>query len=89
VTVDDGTGDPSGTLLANVQTAIAAVRPVGSAFQVRAPSVVAADISLTVTAAAGYTQAQAVAATGTALTAAVNTGGMGAAFMFGRSTRWP
>jgi len=83
VTVDDGTGDPSSALLANVQTAIAAVRPVGSAFQVMGPSVVAANISLTVTAAAGYTQAQAVAAVGTALTAAVNAGGMGAGFMFG------
>jgi uncharacterized phage protein gp47/JayE len=83
VTVDDGTGDPSSALLANVQTAIAAVRPVGSAFQVLAPSVVAADISLTVTAAAGYTQAQAAAAAETALAAAVNAGGMGTAFMFG------
>ncbi len=83
VTVDDGTGDPSSTLLTNVQTAIAAIRPVGSAFQVLGPNVVAANISLTVTAAAGYTQAQAVAAVGTALTAAVNAGGMGATFMFG------
>lgn len=83
VTVDDGTGNPSNTLLANVQTAIAAVRPVGSAFQVMAPSVVAANISLTVTAAVGYTQAQAVTAVETALTAAVNAGGMGVGFMFG------
>jgi uncharacterized phage protein gp47/JayE len=83
VTVDDGTGDPSSTLLANVQTAVDAVRPVGSTFQVQAPSVVSANISLTVTAAAGYTQAQAAAAARTALTQAVNAGGMGAGFMFG------
>jgi uncharacterized phage protein gp47/JayE len=83
VTVDDGTGDPGSVLLANVQTAIDAVRPVGSTFQVQGPGVVAANISLTVTAAAGYTQAQAVAAAGTALTEAVNAGGMGTWFMFG------
>jgi uncharacterized phage protein gp47/JayE len=83
VTVDDGTGNPGSALLANVQTAIDAVRPVGSAFQVLAPNVVAANISLTVTAAPGYTHAQAVAAAGKALTAAVNAGGMGAGFMFG------
>jgi uncharacterized phage protein gp47/JayE len=83
VTVDDGTGDPSRALLANVQTAIAAVRPVGSAFQVLGPSVVAANISLTVIAAAGYTQTQAVAAVQSALTTAVNAGGMGTGFMFG------
>ncbi len=83
VTVDDGTGEPNSALLANVQIAVDAVRPVGSTFQVQAPGVVAADISLSVTAAAGYTQAQAVAAVGTALTAAVNGGGMGVGFMFG------
>jgi uncharacterized phage protein gp47/JayE len=83
VTVDDGTGDPSGVLLADVQTAIDAVRPVGSTFQVLAPSVVAANISLIVTPAPGYTLSQAVAAAGTALTAAVDAGGMGAGFMFG------
>ncbi len=83
VTVDDGTGEPGSVLLAAVQSAVDAVRPVGSAFQVLGPTVVAANISLTVTAAPGYTQAQAVAAAGTALTAAVNAGGMGAGFMFG------
>ncbi len=83
VTVDDGTGDPGSLLLAAVQTAIDAVRPVGSTFQVLAPSVVAANISLLVTPAPGCTLAQAVEAVETALTDAVNTGGMGAGFMFG------
>jgi hypothetical protein len=83
VTVDDGSGDPSGGLLATVQTAINAIRPVGSRFQVQRPGVVAANISLIVTEAPGYTHAQAVAAAGTALTAAVNAGGMGVWFRFG------
>jgi len=84
VTVDDGTGNPLGTLLAKVQTAVNAVRPVGSSFQVLAPGVVVANISLTAAAAAGFTQAQAVAAVGTALTAAVNAGGMGTGFAYGK-----
>lgn len=83
VTVDDGTGNPGSVLLANVQAAIDAVRPVGSTFQVQAPIVIPANISLTVSAAPGCTHAQAAAAVVTALTAAVNAGGMGAGFMFG------
>jgi uncharacterized phage protein gp47/JayE len=83
VTVDDGTGAPGTGLLAIVQSAVDAVRPLGSTFQVQRPGVVAADISLHVTEAEGYTHAQAVAAAGTALTAAVNGGSMGAEFRFG------
>ena len=45
---------------------------------------VSANISLTVVEAAGYTHAQAVAAAATALTAAVNAGGMGAPFYYGQ-----
>ena len=39
VTVDDGSGSPSTALLSTVQTAIDAVRPVGSIFSVRPPTV--------------------------------------------------
>lgn len=84
VTVNDGAGISTSTLLANVQTAVNAVRPVGSTFQVQAPVVVAAHISLTVIAAPGYTHAQAAAAAGTALTAAANGGGMGVPFRYGQ-----
>ena len=48
VTVDDGSGTPSATLLATVATAIEAVRPVGSTYAVRPPTTVQAAISLTV-----------------------------------------
>ncbi len=82
VTVDDGTGSPGTTVLANVQAAVNAVRPVGSIFQVQGPSVVRANIALTVVEAHGTTHAQAAAAAGTALTAAADAGGMGVPFYY-------
>jgi uncharacterized phage protein gp47/JayE len=47
VTVDDGSGSPPSSLLSTVSTAIEAVRPVGSIFTVQPPSVVQANIGLT------------------------------------------
>jgi uncharacterized phage protein gp47/JayE len=49
VTVDDGSGTPSSTLLSTVQSAIDAVRPVGSRFSVQPPTVVSVDVSLSIT----------------------------------------
>ena len=48
LTVDDGSGAPSGALLATVTAAVEAVRPVGSIFSVRGPAVAQAQISLAV-----------------------------------------
>ena len=48
VTVDDGTGAPSATLLADAARAIDAVRPVGATFGVRGPLVVRADVRMRV-----------------------------------------
>lgn len=59
LTVDDGSGAPSDTLLAMVTQAVEAVRPVGSMFTVRRPTVVPAQIALTV-AVADSTAAQSV-----------------------------
>ena len=39
VTVDDGTGGPSASLLATVQQAVDAIRPVGTSFAVQGPVV--------------------------------------------------
>ena len=49
VTVDDGSGSPSTALLSTVQSAIDAVRPVGSIFSVQPPTVVTVDVSLIIT----------------------------------------
>jgi uncharacterized phage protein gp47/JayE len=83
VTVDDGTGEPDRALLTMVKSAVDAVRPLGSTFQVQGPGVVTANVSLRVAEASGYTHAQAVAAAGTALARAVNGSEMGAGFRFG------
>jgi len=69
VVVDDGSGYPSSTLLANVNTAIDAVRGLAIRFGVFAPVVVTATPTMTITAAAGYPHATVVGAVGTALTA--------------------
>ncbi len=46
VTVDDGTGAPSSALIAQVSSAIDAVRPLGGTFSVRAPLIVPVDVEL-------------------------------------------
>jgi phage-related baseplate assembly protein len=53
VTVDNGTGAPPSWLLNEIQLAVDAVRPVGSSFAVQGPVVTAANVSMTLTTAAG------------------------------------
>ena len=48
VIVDDGSGSPSATLLTAVAAAVNSVRPIGSEFTVRAPALLLANISLTI-----------------------------------------
>lgn len=49
VTIDDGTGAPSPTLIAEVTAAIALVAPIGSSFTVLGPTIYGASISITLT----------------------------------------
>jgi uncharacterized phage protein gp47/JayE len=67
VTVDDGSGRPSTTLLSTVQTAVDAVRPVGSIFSVQPPVVVTVDVSLVITVTAGTVKAQVAGGVGNAI----------------------
>ena len=53
VTVDDGSGTPSASLLAAVSDAIETMRPVGASYTVRAPEIAYVDVSLTVAVLAG------------------------------------
>lgn len=55
--VNDGSGDPPGSLLTAATAAINAVRPVTSTYAVYGPTVLEATVSLTITAAPGYTKA--------------------------------
>ena len=72
ITVDDGTGSPPASLLSLVATAVDAVRPLTSRFAVLAPVPLTADVSLTVTSAAGYAHAAVAGNVGIALTEAIN-----------------
>jgi uncharacterized phage protein gp47/JayE len=56
VTVDDGSGHPPANLLTAVYSAVDLVRPIGSTFTVQAPAVINAVVSMTISAAAGYTK---------------------------------
>ncbi len=78
VTVDDGSGSPSTALLSTVQSAVDAVRPVGSIFSVQPPTVLSACVSLTITASAGTTKAPIQALVGTAIGSYINSLPIGA-----------
>lgn len=78
VVVDDGTGTPSSTLLSSVSNAIDAVRPVTSTFGVFAPVVVTANVSMTITTAAGYVHADVVATVAAAITNHIDALALGA-----------
>jgi uncharacterized phage protein gp47/JayE len=79
VTVDDGSGSPSSALLSTVQTAVDAVRPVGSIFSVQPPTVVTVDVSLAITVAAGTAKAQVTGGVGNAIGSYINSLSIGAA----------
>lgn len=72
VTVDDGSGSPSGSLLATVTAAVDAVRPIGSIFAVQPPSVIQANVELTVAVVPTTAHAQAAGAVGSAIAAYID-----------------
>ena len=72
VTVDDGSGAPSATLLASVRSAVDAVRPIGSVFVVQPPQVIAADLELTLQLSPGAVRAPVVGQIAAALAAYVS-----------------
>ncbi len=78
VTVDDGSGSPSTPLLSTVQSAIEAVRPVGSIFSVQPPIVLSTDVSLAITVPAGTSKAPIQALVGDAISSYVNSLPIGA-----------
>jgi uncharacterized phage protein gp47/JayE len=54
VTVDDGTGAPSAATIASASAAVRRDRAMGIAFGVFAPTIVSADVSMTLTVRSGY-----------------------------------
>lgn len=67
VTADDGSGNPTASLLGTVQGAVDAIRPVGTSFAVQAPVVVPANVAVTLVTAAGAVHDVAVAAVAAAI----------------------
>lgn len=70
--VDDGTGAPSGAILAAVGTAIDNVRPFTSTFGLFSPVVLTSNVAMTVTVASGYDVTATKAAVQAALLALIN-----------------
>lgn len=84
VTVDDGSGNPPTTLLNAVQTAVDAVRPIGSTFAIQPPSVISANIALTLTIANGADSASVIATVNATIASYVNTLAVGAGLPYTR-----
>jgi uncharacterized phage protein gp47/JayE len=84
MTVDDGSGSPPAALLSSIQTAVDTVRPVGSIFAVNAPSMLPANVALTLAIAAGSNGGTAIAAVNSAITTFVNTLPVGATLPYTR-----
>lgn len=78
VTVDDGSGSPSTSLISSTQAAIDAIRPVGSVFSVQPPTPLAADISLAITITPGTAKAPVQAVVGNAVSSYINSLPIGA-----------
>lgn len=72
VVVDDGSGFPVSSLLSMVQGAVEAVRPIGTTFAVIPPTVVQANISLSVTVAASNSVTGVTPAISAAVSAFIN-----------------
>jgi uncharacterized phage protein gp47/JayE len=84
VTVDDGSGAPPAALLSSVQTAVDAVRPLGSTFAIQAPVLISANISLNLVTASSSNSSMAISAVNSAITAYVNTLAVGATLAYTR-----
>ncbi len=72
ITVDDGSGSPSSALLSTVQSAVDAVRPVGSVFSVHPPAVVTANVSMLITVNPNTRKAPIQGAVGNAVSSYIN-----------------
>jgi len=84
VTVDDGSGAPPASLLANVQQVVDALRPVGSSFAVQGPVAVRADISMTLVTQPGISHQSVVAAVAGAVESYIDGLGVGATLNYTR-----
>ncbi len=87
VTVDDGTGSPSATLLTQVAEAIEAVRPIGSTYSVQSPMVTLANVSLSITTPASSAHIAIAANVVASLQSSINALPIGASLPWSRLTQ--
>lgn len=87
VTVDDGSGTPPSTLLSQIATAIEAVRPVGSLYAVLPPSILTANVSLTIASLPGADHVATAATVSQVLVAAINALPIGGSLPWSRLTQ--
>lgn len=84
VVVDDGSGNPSDTLVSTVYNAIDAVRPLTVTFDVKKPSVETASVVMTIATASGYVHSAVVSVVTTALSSYINTLPLGTSLPYSR-----
>jgi uncharacterized phage protein gp47/JayE len=84
VVVDDGSGNPPGTLISLASAAIDSTIGCGIRFSVYPPTLVAAGVSMTLVTQSGYNHATIVAAVQSAVTAYVNALPVGGTLAFNR-----
>ena len=82
--VDDGTGTPAGSFLTAVSNAVDAVRPIASTFAIFAPSVISANVSMSLTTNTGYTHSAVVTIVQAALQAYINLLTIGAPLQYSK-----
>lgn len=84
VTVDDGTGKPSATVLQNAAIAVEATRPVGTTFAIQPPRLVAVTVELAVAVTAAAIHATVASNVAEALTTYIDSLPVGAALSSSR-----
>jgi uncharacterized phage protein gp47/JayE len=72
ITVDDGSGYPPSSLLSTVYSSVDSVRPIGSIFSVQPPSVVQANVTLTLSIINGANNLSVISTVTSAVTGYVN-----------------
>lgn len=88
VCIDDGTGTPPASLLTTIRTAIDAVRAGGIMFDVVAPTIVTANVAMTLTLADGYDPPTVRGRVGSAITANIKALGLGNRLPYTRLAQW-
>lgn len=84
VVVDDGSGDPASGFLTLVYNAVNAVRPLAVQFSVHGPTLVTANVSMTLTLAAGYDPTTTATAVEAAISAYISALGLGNGLPYSR-----